>query len=159
MTPRATTLGFCLIALLAAGTIVWLTRETAPHDPVAPSPAPPPTVPAPPRPEAPVLTYGAPKAVRAPTTRDRRNLLSLPNGDFVPTLNGVLDAPPLSWPPEVPFSPIVGTERDTRGQEWYVHADGARSTTSMVFRSDEGRLAPVTSLALPKPAGAIEDGR
>lgn len=160
MALRSTLVGLLLVAGL--GTFAWVQR-TRPDDvasePATPPPAQPPTTqpPAAPSSALPVLRYGAPPAVREPTETARRQLIALPNGEFVPTLNGVVDAPAMTWPVEVPFSPIVGTERDPRGQEWYVHANGARSTTSMVFRSDEGRMSPVTTLALPKAPNQIVD--
>ena len=59
------------------------------------------------------------------------------------------DAPPMQWPAELPYSPIIGRERDAHGLDWYVHADGSKSITQMVFRRDLGRLDPVTNVFNP----------
>ncbi len=155
MALRSTLVGLLLVAGL--GTFAWVQR-TSPDD-VAIEPATPePATTKPPATQTstlPVLRYGAPPAVREPTETARKQLIALPNGEFVPTLNGVVDAPAMTWPVEVPFAPIIGTERDSRGQEWYVHANGARSTTSMVFHSGEGRMTPSTTLALPRAPNQI----
>ncbi|MEZ5964900.1 MAG: hypothetical protein R3F56_13755 [Planctomycetota bacterium] len=81
-------------------------------------------------------------------------MLELPNGEFVPALNGVRGAPPMEWPADRPFSPIIGRVRTTE-LEWYVHADGTRSTTQMSFRTDLSRFDAVTTLANPAPLGQI----
>ena len=160
MALRSALVGLLLVAGL--GTFAWVQRPRP--DDAAVAPAAPPTAQPPPTqtPQTqtstlPVLRYGAPPAVREPTDTERKQLIALPNGEFVPTLNGVVDAPAMTWPVEVPFSPIIGTERDPRGQEWYVHASGARSTTSRVFHSGEGRMTPSTTVALPKAPNQLVD--
>lgn len=99
----------------------------------------------------------APAAAVAPgadvPAEDHTRLLALPDGSFVPALNGALGAPPLIrfWGNR-PWSPIVGRERSDRGIDWYVHADGTRSTTQMAWRSDLGRMDAMTRVAAPGPA-------
>jgi hypothetical protein len=80
--------------------------------------------------------------------------LLLPDGSSVPALNGAEGAPPLQrfWERDRPWSPIVGTERSDAGVDWYVHADGSRSTTEMKWRSDLGRLDALTRVAHPGDA-------
>ena len=82
----------------------------------------------------------------------RRDLLELPDGSFVPCLNGATNAAPLrkGWDPRLPYSPIVRVERDA-GIDWYVHADGTKSTTVMVYRSDLGRDDALTRVAHVAP--------
>lgn len=159
MALRSVLVGLLLVA--GVGTFAWMKRTRPDDTAIAPaSPAsaqPPPATSETQTSTLPVLRYGAPPAVREPTETARKQLIALPNGEFVPTLNGVVDAPAMTWPVEVPFSPIIGTERDPRGQEWYVHASGARSTTSMVFHSGEGKMTPSTTVALPRTPSQIVD--
>ena len=77
--------------------------------------------------------------------------LQLPDGSYVPALNGAEGAPPLRlfWEAGRPWSPIVGVARSELGVDWYVHADGSRSTTEMKWRSDLGRLDALTRVAHP----------
>jgi hypothetical protein len=84
--------------------------------------------------------------------RDSKRL-ELPDGTFVATLNGAVDAPSMKdfWGP-FDWSPIVGTERSSAGVDWYEHADGSFSTTEMVWRPDLGRKAAMTRVAHPGPA-------
>ena len=82
----------------------------------------------------------------------------LPSGENVPALNGVNESVKLLWPTDLPYSPIVGTQREVDGLEWYVHADGSRSTTQMVFRSDVGRKVAMSVVANPKAPVPIKTG-
>lgn len=116
--------------------------------PIERAPAPPPEASA----MAPAPATAAAAAPAPAPTGDRRCELGLPDGTFVPALNGAAGARPLAaawgnWP----WSPIVGTERTDAGVEWYVHADGSRSTTEMKWRSDLGRLDAMTRVAHPGP--------
>jgi hypothetical protein len=43
----------------------------------------------------------------------------------------------------------VCVERSDLGVDWYVHADGTRTTTEMKWRSDLGRLDAMTRIAVP----------
>ena len=91
--------------------------------------------------------------VRASPTPPGATSLALPDGTFVPLLNGVREAPAGGWwPADRPWSPIVSKERYADGAEWYVHADGCKSTTIMVWRSDLNREDPAVNLAIPVPA-------
>lgn len=77
--------------------------------------------------------------------------LLLPDGTRVRTLNGATNPSPLrdAWPANLPWSPIVRVERSDVGVDWFVHADGTRSTTELKWRSDIGREDAVTRLARP----------
>ena len=75
----------------------------------------------------------------------------MPDGTQVPMLNGVTELAANPWPGDVPYSPIVGKETDPSGQDWYVHADGTKSTMQMVWRSDLGRHDGVFQVARPGP--------
>ncbi len=80
-----------------------------------------------------------------------QKMLELPDGTFVPALNGAVNAKPLvtAWDPQVPYAKIIRQERAPDGVDWYVHADGSFSTTRMVFRDDLKRMDAVTSVAHP----------
>lgn len=86
---------------------------------------------------------------------DHRHELELPDGTFLPALNGAVAPAPLSryWGAEVPWSPIVGVERSHAGVDWYRHANGSYSTTENVWRQDLGRFDAMTRVAHPGPAG------
>lgn len=98
-----------------------------------------------------------PEAARAPDPfgvvatppADRSAYIELPDGTFAPALNGVRNAPAMRWTADEPFAPIVGKET-YEGVEWYSHADGSKSTTRVVFRTDLDHDAPVTSVATPR---------
>ncbi len=56
--------------------------------------------------------------------------IRLPDGSYLPLLNGVPRASPISraeWLGPVP--PVVGKQVDAEGVEWWVHADGSSTTT------------------------------
>lgn len=107
-------------------------------------------------PASPPAVAAAPEAARPPRLfgivaeppADLGAYVALPDGTFAPALNGVRDAPAMLWTADEPFAPIVGKETN-QGVEWYAHADGSKSTTSMVFRPDLGREDAVTTVATP----------
>lgn len=135
-----------VLSLGIAGLAAFAWPSAAPAPAAPPLVAPPPTVPPPPPAAAAVLAA-------APSAADHRRDIELPDGNFVPALNGAVGARPiaLAWG-DTPWSPIIGTERSDAGVDWYVHADGSRSTTEMKFRSDLGRLDAMTRVAHPGPA-------
>lgn len=98
----------------------------------------------------------APVAAPEPAASAAASLWLLPDGTRVPMLNGATGAPPLAeyWGSSVPWSPIVGIERNDQGLDWYRHANGSYSTTQMVWRSDLGRNLAMTRVAHPAPVGA-----
>lgn len=81
-------------------------------------------------------------------------MLRLPDGSEVPPLNGVKEPAALVWGDE-PYSPIVGKELGS-GIEWYVHADGTRTTTLDRWRPDLGRMDSVTLVAHPKALAPVD---
>lgn len=85
---------------------------------------------------------------------DLHGKLELPDGTFVPTLNGVESAPALgrSWRPSIPWSPIERIETAPDGVQWYVHADGTRSTTVMAWHSQQAQWVAVTRVGHPTDA-------
>jgi hypothetical protein len=136
------------LAALAAGACWWLSCRSqvavAPAAANSPAPAP--------RPATAESAAAAP-AAPVPAKVDHSRELALPDGTFVATLNGAVDAAPLQqfWG-QVPWSPIVGVERNDQGLDWYRHADGSYSTTQMVWRSDLQREVAMTRVGHPGPA-------
>ncbi|MBK8975310.1 MAG: hypothetical protein IPM29_05250 [Planctomycetes bacterium] len=84
-----------------------------------------------------------------PDTTPRADRVELPDGTWVPALNGAKDARAPLWPEGVPYSPLVGRERASNGQDWYVHEDGTRWTTIYGWRADLGRMDAITNVATP----------
>lgn len=149
MTRSLTVSGLILVVALA---VAWWTTSQA--DEAVPALAPAAATPPLPQAQPAELRYEAPVATKTPAIEDRPRLLELPNGEFVPALNGARGAPAMEWELGRPYSPIVGRERTTE-LEWYVHADGTKSTTQMSFRTDLGRFDAVTTVAHPGPVGQI----
>src|SRR5688572_8699500 len=132
---------------MIAGVVLW-PRVVPVGDGPGPGPA---TRTAPasgPAPASPVGPPAVPSTRPAPT----RMMFRMPDGMEVPMLNGVTELPAGNpWPADVPYSRIIGRETGTGGIEWYVHADGSKSTMQMVWRSDLGRVAGVYLVANPRP--------
>jgi len=144
-----------LVVCLVAGAALWwwpgdeATVEAAavPKDTTPPTPA-----------EVPVLNarWIAPPAVQNPKSEEKRHMVKLPTGEWLRALNGAVDVKPMEWPADRPFSPIIGVERSPSGKDWWVHADGTKSTTEMIFRSDLGRHDAILEIASPTPALPME---
>lgn len=92
--------------------------------------------------QAPLAPDAAPPARAAASTEGLR----YPDGSVRAGLNGVTDRLEPSFTECMPFAPIVGVERDYHGLDWYVHANGARSTS---FR--DGRGLPFALAYMPGP--------
>jgi hypothetical protein len=104
----------------------------------------------------------APVGRGAPAAKpDHSHELELPDGTFVAALNGAVDPAPLQqfWGSQVPWSPIVGVERNDQGVDWYHHANGSYSTTQMVWRSDLAAYVAMTRVGHPGPAVTPAVGR
>ena len=86
----------------------------------------------PPKPEPAVALRGAPTQKK--DLLDPNDQIRLPDGSYVPALNGVATA--VSWGKRA-FSPIVGRNVTAQGVEWYVHEDGSQSTTIRVTGSGQ----------------------
>lgn len=157
MNPRAPQVAAVLGALTAISWIAWSawTPAGVGELPAIPSDQPPPARPVeePARPAA-VVEGERPVPVEgdAAGAQDR---LSLPDGSFVPNLNGVPGAMKLRWPAGRPFAPIRRVVRDSFGNEHYLHEDGSQSTTLMVWREDLGRPDPAVMLSHPRKARAL----
>src|SRR5262245_59526110 len=87
----------------------------------------------PPKPVAPVVALlQTPQAAGAPEA----DCISYPDGTRLPPLNGVKKAPQILFHRAMPFTKVLRKETDPRtGLEWYVHENGARSTTRMMWRN------------------------
>ncbi len=86
--------------------------------------------------------------LQAPANAPDDEVLTMPDGSRYPALNDAKGARGWVDVVEGELGAVIGKFTD-RGQEWYVHADGAVSTTLMIFRSDLGRFDPVTQVAQP----------
>lgn len=141
--PTRETILFGAIAALAAVSL-WspTNRASAGASPATPAAVQPDDAPAAPATAAP----GPPVPAAAATPADRSRQLELPDGTFVPSLNGAVGAAPLAqhWGSQIPWSPIVGIENNDQGVDWYRHANGSYSTTQMVWRSDLKRHEAMT---------------
>lgn len=143
-----------LVMVITAGGALLLWLSPGPARPPEAPPVPtqePAAQSAPPAPVAAAIAAPAPTApVAAPV--DRKRELLLPDGSYVPALNGAEDAAPIAtyWGP-FPWSPIIGIETNSQGLDWYKHKDGSYSTTQMVWREDLGRKVAMTRVAHPAP--------
>lgn len=135
--------------ILAAAAVVtwrWLDGEPAPAAPPTPSASKPAT--APPTAAAPVQADLG-KKPEAPKPAAEVAHVKFPDGSTWPTLNGVTTD--LVMPSgTLPFTRIVGTEDGPNGWKWYVHENGARSTTVMLETNGVLRATPL--MAEPKTA-------
>jgi hypothetical protein len=137
-----------LAAVAAAALLLRRSDEVAPAPatPAAPAAAPAPAVPE-------VAPVQAP-ATSSPggTAAENPDWLAYPDGTAFPPLNGVAKAPKLSWHRMIPFSKVLRVERDASGRDWYVHENGARSTTYL-----DGSGKAVADLTMAAPAAATVD--
>jgi hypothetical protein len=74
---------------------------------------------------APASAPPAPAAEASQSPRAR-----FPGGTSLAPLNGVRESIDMPWPAGRPFSAVAGIVHD-RGQDWYKHADGSWSTTTI----------------------------
>ena len=134
----------CLALLVVASVVVWAwsghddaeAPKLEPSTVVDPAAAPPV--------EPRVVTLPSP----VPATSMVAGYIAYPDGTFLPPLNGVEHAPRVAFHPRImPFTPVVGLERDATGREWYVHEDGTRSTT---YLDRDGRA--IADVQKPAPA-------
>lgn len=143
------------LALAAVGTTGWLVlrekpaeRQPVPQEKPAsmPSSRPPESTPS-------LLAPHVIAPTKAPV--DVHAMVRYPDGSYLPALNGVRGAPAMQWPAGRPFSPVVN-KVGTPPNEWYVHADGCMSTTTMTYRSDIQRESPMSHVAEPRPPAPLE---
>ena len=130
------------VAAFAAVFWAWLASGEIAHvesGPQAPTEDPSPTGAWPMKADLPTLEVGS---------RPEDQLL-LPDGTRLPVLNGAYGAPPPKWPEDRPWSPIVRKEIDKLGYEWYVHADGCKTITQVVFDRVSGKRMVATNTFQP----------
>ena len=144
-----------LVTLITVGGALLLWGSPGPVRPPESVDSTVPQPPAAPQPLAPTAALPAQSAVAPPPPAvavDRQRQLLLPDGTYVPALNGAEDAEPIAtyWGP-FPWSPIVGIETNSQGLDWYKHKDGSYSTTQMVWREDLGKKMAMTRVAHPAP--------
>lgn len=80
--------------------------------------------------------------------------LPLPDGTFLPLLNGVPYAvAPARDASDGPIPPVVAKVTDQEGYEWYEHADGSMTTTRWTKTTVMGveKMDVVTSHTIPVP--------
>lgn len=110
--------------------------------------------------QAPAVPLG-PQPLPAPILRTPEeagvplsDCIAYPDGTRLPPLNGVKKAPPINFHRLLPYTKVIGIERDARGIEWYVHENEARSTTYL-----DGRGVPVCDVAMEAPVMPLDPGR
>lgn len=86
------------------------------------------------------------------------NSLRMPDGTYLPVLNGAVGAPAAEWPKGRPYSPVVKKVIDAAGLEWYLHADGSYTITQNQYRSDLGKTEPATLIYNPTESKPMEPG-
>ncbi len=84
--------------------------------------------------------------------------LKMPDGTYLPVLNGAVGAPAVEWPKGTPYSPVIKKIVDKEGLEWYVHKDGSFTITQNLYRSDLGRIEPATTIYNPEESHAMDPG-
>jgi hypothetical protein len=125
-------LPICLLVALAAGigSWRWLVAHEAPPAPPAGTPAKAAAPDAAPR----SATAELPVATARPAataTAKAGGTVKFPDGSSMPALNGVVGEVVQQWG-STKFSKVVGVEDGPGGWQWYVHENGARSTTAMI---------------------------
>ncbi len=81
--------------------------------------------------------------------------IAYPDGTRLPPLNGAKKAPEMSFHRLLPYTPIVRKEFDrATGLEWYIHANGARSTTRVM---KDGRV--VAEVDMPTTSQPVVDDK
>lgn len=88
-----------------------------------------------------------------PDDGELARFVRMPDGTWLPALNGVTGVDPILWEPGRPYAPVVGVERLADGFDWYVHADGTRTTTRSMWRPDLGREDPTALTQHPRDVG------
>ncbi|MCA8976371.1 MAG: hypothetical protein KDC98_16750, partial [Planctomycetes bacterium] len=119
--------------------------------------------PAPAEPDtAPVGPAPAPAAVEVPLQTPaeagipEEDCILYPDGTRLPPLNGVEKAPRVAFHRRIPFTRVVGRHRGADGVEWYVHENGAMSTTRFQVRN--GVREAVGEVTMPvTPSTVLED--
>lgn len=147
---RAVLIGALALTLLLLAWRAWPATAVVIAPPSDPSPS---AAEAPSQAAPPAAGAVTPTAVAAPKREDHRGELELPDGTFVPALNGAITPEPLAkyWGPW-PWSPITGVEANDKGVQWYRHEDGSYSTTEVLWDEGGKRHVTLTRVAHPGPA-------
>jgi hypothetical protein len=78
--------------------------------------------------------------------------IPLPDGTFLPALNGVPRSGKIDRPPQHgPIQPVVGIVVDDARNEWYEHQDGSMTTSRFVWNKNRSRWEPITLHAIAAP--------
>lgn len=143
---KALPLGVALLVVIGGGTAYLLaTKTTTAVEPqtverTEPDNSPPP---------ANMRVVDGAKLFADPDKTPANQRIELPDGKWAPVLNGAVGAPLLNWPKDRVYAPLIGKEIGAAGEEWYVHADGSKWTTSNYWRKDLGRMDALTRLFVP----------
>jgi len=146
---RGLTTAVAVLSFAAGALVYWSLNTPSVVEPQAEPTSEPPPVP-------PAVVPPAAAPVERPDAPSETNKLRLPDGSEVEPLNGVTTPAAMTWG-KGPYSPIVGTEHGN-GLDWYVHADGTRTTTLEVWRPELGRPDPVTLVYRPVVAATVDPG-
>lgn len=149
--------GFVLALVAAGGGGYWLLSRSGGGDSVVPSPAgkeaqtsP---APSPAKPAEPVVApLPTPESAGIP----KEDCIRYPDGTYLPPLNGAKKAPAMTFHKYVPFTKVVRKEFDkATGLEWYIHENGARSTTRVQWRN--GVQEVYAEIDMPRPSLPVAD--
>lgn len=84
--------------------------------------------------------------------------IPMPDGTFLPFLNGMTYAPPIHRDPSLgPVPPVVAKAVDWGGFEWWIHADGSATTSryEKVTVGDKVYWDPASAHLAPKKASQL----
>lgn len=136
------------LGVVAVGAFWVSLTDSGPTRPPAEPPAP--LAAAPQLPPVPAPAVVAPLPTPESTGIPAADCIAYPDGTRLPPLNGVKKAPAITFHRLLPFAPIVRKEFDrATGLEWYIHANGAWSTTRLM--QDGRAVAEVTMPAKSQP--------
>lgn len=84
--------------------------------------------------------------------------IPMPDGTFLPFLNGMTYAPPIHRDPSLgPVPPVIAKAVDWGGFEWWIHADGSATTSryEKVTVGDKVYWDPASAHLAPKKANQL----
>ncbi|PIE23158.1 MAG: hypothetical protein CSA62_08960 [Planctomycetota bacterium] len=83
----------------------------------------------------PEIQVGAVRSYRGPAPK---GAIVFPDGTWFPPINGVKDPQPHPGFKRLPWSPVVELRRDSLGQYWFQHANGATSSIELAEVTERG---------------------
>ncbi len=87
--------------------------------------------------------------------------IPMPDGSFLPLLNGMTQAPPINRSSSLGDpGPIVAKTVDSAGFEWWIHADGSTTTSKykeVVLQDGTRYWDPASLHTAPQPEGSTFD--